>query len=235
MSRKILVVEDNQDLARLLELHLSDLSYDVDLAFDGAAGWDQIAKTTYDLIILDLMLPGIDGLEICRRIRAQPAYTAILMLTSKSAELDRVLGLEMGADDYVTKPFSIRELMARVKAILRRIDKLRSNDESDQPAVIRAGELVIDPDRRHVNLNGRTIDLTAKEFDLLLHFARHAGRVFTRAQLLDRVWGYGHDGYEHTVNSHINRLRAKIEKNPAQPEYVLTVWGIGYKFAEINS
>ena len=125
MPRKILVVEDNEDLARLLDLHLRDLSYEVDLAFDGAAGWTQITKTSYDLIILDLMLPGIDGLEICRRIRAQPDYTAILMLTSKSAELDRVLGLEMGADDYVTKPFSIRELMARVKAIFRRIDKLQ--------------------------------------------------------------------------------------------------------------
>jgi len=234
MHRKILVVEDNQDLARLLELHLGDLAYEVDLAFDGVTGWDRISQNSYDLIILDLMLPGIDGLEICRRIRTQPAYTAILMLTSKSAELDRVLGLEMGADDYVTKPFSIRELMARVKAIFRRIDKLQSENRSERPAVIRAGDLRIDPDRRKVSLNDKTVDLTAKEFDLLLHFARHAGRVFSRAQLLDTVWGYGHDGYEHTVNSHINRLRAKIEKNPAQPEYVLTVWGIGYKFAELN-
>jgi DNA-binding response OmpR family regulator len=232
MHRKVLVVEDNEDLARLLDLNLRDLSYDVDLAFDGVAGWTLITKTTYDLIILDLMLPGIDGLEICRRIRALPNYTAILMLTSKSAELDRVLGLEMGADDYVTKPFSIRELMARVKAIFRRIDKLKSDTLPDRPEVIRTGDLMIDPERRMVSLNDRPVDLTAKEFDLLLQFARHAGRVFTRAQLLDTVWGYGHDGYEHTVNSHINRLRAKIEKNPAQPEYVLTVWGIGYKFAE---
>ena len=234
MPRKILVVEDNQDLARLLELHLRDLAYDVDLAFDGDKGWARFIQNTYDLVILDLMLPGIDGMEICRRIRARPAYTAILMLTSKSAELDRVLGLEMGADDYVTKPFSIRELMARVKAIFRRIDKLQSDNQPERPAIIRAGNLTIEPDRRKVSLNDRTVDLTAKEFDLLLHFARHAGRVFTRAQLLDKVWGYGHDGYEHTVNSHINRLRAKIEKNPAQPEYVLTVWGVGYKFAELN-
>ena len=234
MSRKILVVEDNKDLARLLDLHLRDLSYDVDLAFGGDTGWALITKNTYDLIILDLMLPGIDGLEICRRIRTQPAFTAILMLTSKSAELDRVLGLEMGADDYVTKPFSIRELMARVKPIFRRIDKLQSDDRADRPAIIRARDLMIEPDRRRVSLKDKTVDLTAKEFDLLLHFARHAGRVFTRAQLLDTVWGYGHDGYEHTVNSHINRLRAKIEKNPAQPEYVLTVWGVGYKFAEFE-
>ncbi len=235
MSRKILVVEDNKDLARLLELHLRDLTYDVDLAFDGDAGWTQITSQPYDLIILDLMLPGIDGLEICRRIRSRPAYTPILMLTSKSTELDRVLGLEIGADDYVTKPFSIRELMARVKAIFRRIDELQSDRRQDEQSLIRAADLVIDPERRTVNLSDRTIDLTAKEFDLLLHFARHAGRVFTRSQLLDEVWGYGHDGYEHTVNSHINRLRAKIEANPAQPGYILTVWGVGYKFAEFDN
>jgi DNA-binding response OmpR family regulator len=234
MSRKILVVEDNKDLARLLELHLRDLTYEVDLAFDGNAGWAQITSNPYDLIILDLMLPGIDGLEICRRIRAQPSYTPILMLTSKSTELDRVLGLEIGADDYVTKPFSIRELMARVKAIFRRIDELQSDRRPDKQSLIRAADLVIDPQKRTVVLSGRTIDLTAKEFDLLLHFARQAGRVFTRSQLLDEVWGYGHDGYEHTVNSHINRLRAKIEANPAQPGYILTVWGVGYKFAEFD-
>jgi DNA-binding response OmpR family regulator len=234
MSRKILVVEDNKDLARLLDLHLRDLTYDVDLVFDGDKGWAQFIKKAYDLVILDLMLPGIDGLEICRRIRAKPAYTPILMLTSKSTELDRVLGLEIGADDYVTKPFSIRELMARVKAIFRRIDELQSDRQLDKQTIIRAAGLVIDPERRKVSLNGKTINLTAKEFDLLLHFARHAGRVYTRSQLLDEVWGYGHDGYEHTVNSHINRLRAKIETNPAQPCYILTIWGVGYKFAEFD-
>jgi DNA-binding response OmpR family regulator len=234
MPQMILVIEDNEDLARLLDLHLRDLAYDVDLAFDGETGWALFTKNNYDLVILDLMLPGIDGIEICRRIRTLPAYTAILMLTSKSAELDRVLGLEMGADDYVTKPFSIRELMARVKAIFRRIDTLKSETRADRSAAIRVGDLIIEPDRRRVSLKDKIIDLTAKEFDLLLHFAQNAGRVFTRAQLLDTVWGYGHDGYEHTVNSHINRLRAKIERNPAQPEYVLTVWGVGYKFAEFN-
>jgi DNA-binding response OmpR family regulator len=233
MSRKILVVEDDQDLARLLDLHLRDLTYEVDLAFDGDAGWAQIISKNYDLIILDLMLPGMDGLEICRRIRSEPAYTPILMLTSKSAELDRVLGLEMGADDYVTKPFSIRELMARVKAIFRRIDELKSDRQPNKQTIIRTGEMEIDPERRTVSIKNKTIDLTAKEFDLLLHFARNAGKVFTRSRLLDEVWGYGHDGYEHTVNSHINRLRAKIEKNPAQPVYILTVWGVGYKFAEL--
>jgi DNA-binding response OmpR family regulator len=232
MSRKILVIEDNEDLAQLLELHLRDLSYEVDLALDGDDGLAKFQSNDYDLVILDLMLPGIDGLEICRRIRTKSAYTPILMLTSKASELDRVLGLEMGADDYVTKPFSIRELMARVKAIFRRIDELKSDRRDSKQVLIHAGDLVIDPTKRNVALNGKTVDLTAKEFDLLFYFAQHAGKVFTRSQLLDEVWGYGHDGYEHTVNSHINRLRAKIEKNPTQPRYILTVWGVGYKFAE---
>ena len=232
MSRRILVIEDNKDLAHLLEIHLRDLSYEVDLAFDGDKGIAMAEAGNYDLIILDLMLPGLDGLEICRRLRTRPPYTPILMLTAKSSELDRVLGLEMGADDYVTKPFSIRELMARVKAIFRRIEQVKSEQEAGDQAIIHAGDLTIDPEKRKVSIKGEPIDFTAKEFDLLLHFAKHPGRVYTRSQLLDEVWGYGHDGYEHTVNSHINRLRAKIEENPAQPRYILTVWGVGYKFAE---
>jgi DNA-binding response OmpR family regulator len=140
----------------------------------------------------------------------------------------------MGADDYVTKPFSIRELLARVKAILRRVDELKSVQQKGKPTLIKSGELALDPEKRHVTVKGKTVDLTAKEFDLLYHFAQQPGRVFTSSQLLDRVWGYGHDGCEHTVNSHINRLRAKIEANPAQPRYVLTVWGVGYKFAEME-
>jgi DNA-binding response OmpR family regulator len=232
MSRRILVVEDNRDLASLLDLHLKDLSYEVDLAFDGDTGFEKLNAKDYDLIILDIMLPGIDGLELCRRIRSKSTYTPILMLTSKSTELDRVLGLEMGADDYVTKPFSIRELMARVKAIFRRVDELKMVNRVGKQAILRQGNLVIDTEKRKVILKGKEIDLTAKEFDLLLFFAQHTGKVFTRAQLLDDVWGYGHDGYEHTVNSHINRLRAKIESDPAKPTYILTVWGVGYKFAE---
>lgn len=161
MSRKILVVEDNRDLAHLLEIHLRDLSYDIDLAFDGNEGLAKADAEKYDLIILDLMLPGIDGLEICRRLRSRGGYTPILMLTSKSSELDRVLGLEMGADDYVTKPFSIRELLARVKAILRRIDELKSGQKEDVSAPIRAGGLAIDPEKRHVTVDGKTVDLTA--------------------------------------------------------------------------
>ena len=234
MSRKILVVEDNKELAHLLEIHLGDLSYEFDLAFDGVTGLDSAETSSYDLIILDLMLPGLDGLEVCRRLRNNTAYTPILMLTSKTSELDRVLGLEIGADDYVTKPFSIKELLARVKAILRRVEGLKSEHQQVKKGILRAEELIIDSEKRKVSLKGKTIDVTAKEFDLLLHFAQHPGRVYTRLQLLDSVWDYGHDGYEHTVNSHINRLRAKIEENPAQPRYILTVWGVGYKFAEIE-
>lgn len=234
MSRKILVIEDNKDLARLLEIHLNDLFYEVELAFDGVAGLAKAEAHTYDLVILDVMLPGIDGLEICRRLRSDPAYTPILMLTSKSSELDRVLGLEIGADDYVTKPFSIRELIARVKAIFRRVEGLQTDLSKSQKSRICVGDLVIDPEKRMVSLKGQTVEITAKEFDLLWHFAQHPGKVYTRSRLLDQVWGYGHDGYEHTVNSHINRLRAKIEDDPAQPRYIMTVWGVGYKFADIE-
>jgi len=232
MSRKILVIEDEHDIARLVELHLRDLGCGVDLAHDGRIGSDLASSKSYDLIILDLMLPGMDGLEICRRVRARPAYTPILMLTAKSSELDRVLGLEVGADDYLTKPFSIRELVARVKALFRRVDSLGSPGPSGGTKMIRSGELMIDLEKRKVTIQGKPADLTAKEFDLLLHFAQHPGRVYTRSQLLDQVWGYAHDGYEHTVNSHINRLRAKIEKDPARSTYILTVWGVGYKFSD---
>jgi len=235
MTKKILIIEDNRDLAHLLENHLRDLAFKVDVVFDGPAGLARAGTEHYDLVILDLMLPGLDGMEVCRRLRRGPAYTPILMLTAKSSEMDRVLGLEIGADDYVTKPFSIRELLARVKAILRRVEELTDGGGEAAPAVIRAADLELDPAKRVARCGGQTVDLTAKEFDLLLHFARNPGKVYTRSQLLDKVWGYGHDGYEHTVNSHINRLRAKIEKDPAHPVYILTVWGVGYKFADSES
>ena len=230
VSRRILVVEDNADIAELVALHLRDLDCEVVLVADGARGYELAAAGGWDLIILDLMLPRMEGLELCRRLRAGDSYTPILMLTAKSSEVDRVVGLEMGADDYLTKPFSIRELIARVKAIFRRLEALgpAAQDTAEQP--IEAGDMAIDPDKRQVTIAGAPVELTAREFDLLLQFARHPGRVYTRQQLLDMVWGYGHDGYEHTVNSHINRLRAKIEADPSQPLYVLTVWGVGYKF-----
>jgi len=228
-SRRVLVVEDDGDIAHLLALHLRDLGCEVELAGDGEAGLARARSGRYDLVILDLMLPRIDGLELCRRLRAEGLGTLVLMLTARTAELDRVLGLELGADDYLTKPFSIHELVARVKALFRR------SHAAAPPAagaeVIELPGLRIDRASRSVTCAGRELELTAREFDLLYHFASHPGRVFTRTQLLDQVWGLGHESYEHTVNSHINRLRAKVEPDPTRPRYVLTVRGVGYKFA----
>ena len=232
VPRSILVIEDDRDIARLIELHLHDQGYDVQCVHDGELGLKQALSQSYDLIVLDLMLPGMEGLEVCRQVRTKPNYTPILMLTAKSTELDRVLGLEIGADDYLTKPFSIRELLARVKALFRRLEALGAQPIPDNLNLIQTGDLKIEIEKRKVSLSGNAIDLTAKEFDLLLQFARHPGRVYTRAQLLDLVWGYSHEGYEHTVNSHINRLRAKIERDSSRPRYILTVWGIGYSFSE---
>lgn len=229
MTRRVLIIEDNADIARLVQLHLRDIHCEAEIACDGRVGLEQFKQHPYDLVILDLMLPGLDGLEVCKALRAEPGYVPILMLTAKTTELDRVLGLEVGADDYLTKPFSIPELMARIKALLRRVDALRTTTTSSSETLQFNG-LTIDNDRRQVCIGKRTVNLTAKEFELLLHFASHPGRVYTRTQLLDQVWGYSHDGYEHTVNSHINRLRAKIESDPAQPLHILTVWGVGYKF-----
>ncbi|MGI9271595.1 MAG: response regulator transcription factor [Woeseiaceae bacterium] len=233
-KRRILLVEDEQDIADLVVLHLADLCDEVVVASDGHEGLHQATSRDWALIVLDLRLPGPDGLEICRAVRRERAYQPILMLTSKSAELDRVLGLETGADDYLTKPFSVLELAARVRAILRRVDNLQQShgvNQSEQNS-IQAGPISINPSRRHVTLDGESVELTAREFDLLEYFARHPGRVFRRAELLDRVWGYGHEGYEHTVNSHINRLRSKIECDPSNPAVIVTVWGVGYKFSD---
>jgi len=232
MPYRILVIEDNHDIARLVEMHLQDLSYEVELAADGDTGLARAMQGKYDLIILDIMLPGIDGLEICRRLRGASNHTPVLMLTAKTTELDRVLGLELGADDYLTKPFSIMELLARVKAIIRRAGHAKQSASDKAADTIHINGLVIDPSRRAVNVGESPVELTAREFDLLLYFASHPGQVFSREQLLNSVWGYGHDGYEHTVNSHINRLRKKIEQDPADARYILTVWGVGYKFAE---
>jgi len=232
VDRRILVIEDDRDLAHLIGLHLSDLPCKVDTVHDGRLGLESARQHAYDLIILDLMLPNLDGMEICRRLRNQERYTPILMLTSKSTEMDKVLGLEIGADDYMTKPFSVRELQARVKALWRRIERLAPGPLGEAPSSLRVGSLEIDANARTVRLEGALIDVTAREFDLLFFFARHPGRVFTRTQLLEHVWGYQYGGYEHTVNSHINRLRGKIEENAADPKHILTVWGVGYKFAD---
>jgi len=230
--KSVLVVEDQRDIAQLLKLHLSEFCDEVVITSNGCDGLDAAKKRSWGLIILDLGLPGMGGLEVCRRIRENMHYTPVLMLTAKTSESDRVLGLDTGADDYVSKPFCLQELVARVRAIFRRCAALREHPEEKALPVIHRGGLTIDCAKRQTDLEGRLVELTAREFDLLAHFARHPGRVYTRAQLLDQVWGYGHEGYEHTVNSHINRLRSKIERDPAKPRYIVTVWGVGYRFGE---
>jgi DNA-binding response OmpR family regulator len=225
----ILVVEDDKDISHLVALHLRDAGHTVRVVHDGASGLDEAVTGNYDLLVLDLMLPEIDGLEVCRRVRSKRPDVLVLMLTAKSAEIDRVLGLEIGADDYLTKPFSVREVQARVKALLRRREKNSSIEPQTTQLV--TGPLTIDFEKHEVLVSGQNINLTAKEFELLVQFAKHPGKVYTRTQLLDLVWGSGYEGFEHTVNSHINRLRAKIEANPAEPIFIQTVWGVGYKFA----
>lgn len=225
----ILVVEDDKDIAGLVSLHLRDGGHEVTVIHDGADGLDEALSGRYELLVLDLMLPNVDGLELCRHVRTKKPDLLILMLTAKTSEIDRVLGLEIGADDYLIKPFSIREVQARVKALLRRKEKVSGSPELSSHLVV--GELSIDFDKHEVKLADETVSLTAKEFDLLAQFAKHPGKVYTRTQLLDLVWGSGYEGFEHTVNSHINRLRAKIERDPADPTFIQTVWGVGYKFA----
>ena len=232
--KKILVAEDQTDIRNLLVLNLRGAGYQVTEVADGLAALASETARANDLLVLDLMMPGMDGLELCKTLRARGCSTPILMLTAKSTELDRVLGLELGADDYLTKPFSLAELLARVKALLRRAELLRVAQTSAQTQAnaLCNGELEIFPVKRQVSVRGRALDFTALEFDLLLHFAQHPGHVFSRAQLLNAVWGYTHDGYEHTVTTHINRLRAKLESDPLRPELILTVRGAGYKMRE---
>jgi DNA-binding response OmpR family regulator len=234
MPSTILVAEDQADIRELLVLNLRGAGYEVRAVADGLAALQCQIEQPSELLILDLMMPGKDGLEVCKALRARGSATPILMLTAKSTELDRVLGLELGADDYLTKPFSLAELLARVKALLRRAELLRAAQSSahEQVQRLRNGELEILPVKRQVKRRGEALEFTALEFDLLLHFASHPGHVFSRSQLLNAVWGYTHDGYEHTVTTHINRLRAKLEADPLRPELILTVRGAGYKMRE---
>lgn len=231
-SSSILIVEDDPDLAKLLQIHLSDLGYITEVASDGAIGLERALSGRFSLVILDIMLPKVDGFEVCKRVRAKNRSMPILMLTSKSEELDKVLGLELGADDYITKPFSIRELIARVKAIFRRIEIVQEETQESGKSILEYSGLVVNLEKRKVSLRGDLLDLTTKEFDLLVLFAENPGRAYSRQELLDLVWGYQYSGYSHTVNSHINRLRNKIEIDPAAPRYIKTVWGHGYRFAE---
>ncbi|PLX36786.1 MAG: DNA-binding response regulator [Hyphomicrobiales bacterium] len=238
MPRSVLIIEDNKDIASLIAIHLRDSGYDVTIEHSGDTGLERFKAGRFRLVVLDLMLPVLDGLSICRMIREFDRTVSILILTAKASELDRVLGLEIGADDYMTKPFSIREFIARVNALFRRIDAA-ARIAAENPAqegsaahLIDVGSIHIDIQKRQVAVNEKAIYLTAREFELLLHFARNPGRVYSRIELLEQVWGYAFEGYEHTVNTHINRLRAKIERDPKNPVFIKTIWGCGYKMAD---
>lgn len=228
MNRQILLIEDEQDIADILTLHLEDLGTEVTHASDGIHGLTRALQTHWDLIILDLTLPRVDGMDICRQVRSTNPTTPIMLVTARSSEMERVAGLECGADDYITKPFSVSEVMARVKAIFRRMDVIT---EKPVNTTVTVSDIAINPATHDTTVAGKSITLTAREFELLLHFAKSPGQVFKRTELLEKVWGYGHEGYLHTVNSHINRLRAKIEPDPANPTYIQTVWGVGYKLS----
>jgi two-component system alkaline phosphatase synthesis response regulator PhoP len=233
MSDSVLLVEDDSDIAELIRVNLLELEVVTTVEDKGDVALDLALRNDYSLIILDVILPGVSGLDICRQVRDKKPLQAIIMLTAKSSETDRVLGLELGADDYMTKPFSVRELQARVRSQLRKVHVLQAvnNDHHEQDGgPLEIGSLYINQKNHQVIFKKQTLELTATEFELLHHLASHPNQVFSRSQLLESVWGYHHSGYEHTVNSHINRLRAKIELDATSPKIVQTVWGVGYKF-----
>ena len=231
MTDTILVVEDETDIAELIQVHMEDLSMDTTLCGDGNQAIELALSRQFEVIILDINLPGCNGLDVCRKVREAKPEQAIMMLTSRTSEIDRVVGLEVGADDYMTKPFSVRELQARVHAMMRRVKLLESRQRpvSDNKSAICIGDLMIDMVSHQVVLRDQSLDLTVTEFDLLTHMAKHPGQVFSRSQLLDSVWGYQHSGYEHTVNSHINRLRNKLVPGQTGEPIIQTVFGVGYK------
>jgi two-component system OmpR family response regulator len=230
LAKRVLIVEDDIHIADLLRMHLQDEGYQVTHCADGTLGLAQVRTGGWDALILDIMLPGVDGLEICRQARAMTSYTPIIITSARSSEVHRILGLELGADDYLPKPFSVLELVARVKALLRRADAM-SRSQRNAGGALELNGVRVDPLTRQAHVHGAALDLTPREFDLLYFFIKQPEKVFSRLDLLNQVWGYQHDGYEHTVNTHINRLRAKIEADPADPTRILTVWGKGYRYA----
>jgi two-component system alkaline phosphatase synthesis response regulator PhoP len=229
---KVLIIEDDMSIVELLGIHLQDLCCEVRSSQNGVEALKIATEEKFDLIILDLMLPGMNGMEICRNLRTRDRNTPILILSAKSEEIDKVLGLETGADDYLTKPFSVREFIARVKVIFRRSERVLGDDKPLNKAILKFGNLEIDTDLRKVTLDNMRIDLSPKEFELITLLASNPGKSYNRKRLLTLVWGYDFEGYEHTVNSHINRLRGKIEKDISKPKYILTTWGVGYRFNE---
>lgn len=228
----LLVIEDDENISTAIDEYFSRSGYTVTTAADGVAGVEAAVKARPDVVVLDLMLPKMDGLAVCKELRQKNPQMPIIMLTAKDDVVDKVLGLEMGADDYITKPFSLREVEARIKSVLRRARAIaNAGDGLDETPIVR-GNLRLDPVRREVTIADRHVELTPKEFDLLRLFAANPGRVFPRKYLLEKIWDYSYEGYDRTIDSHINRLRAKIEDNPENPQLVLTVWGIGYKFTD---
>lgn len=229
MTQKFLVVEDEESIATLIKYNLEQAGYEVEVAEDGEIAIDKFKNKRFDFVMLDIMLPKVDGIEVCREIRQQSRHVPILMLTAKDDEFDKVLGLELGADDYMTKPFSPRELMARVRAILRRVSEDQQPKE-EEIKKIEIGALTIYPENYEAYLNGEPIDLTPKEFELLLYLVNGKGKVITRDQLLNAVWNYEFVGDTRIVDVHISHLRDKIEPNTKKPTYIKTVRGLGYKF-----
>lgn len=230
-GRRILLVEDESDIAHLVTLHLAQAGATVVHAHDGTSGLSEALTSTWDLVLLDLGLPGCDGLDVCRRLREHRPSTPIIMLTARSSEAERVTGLQCGADDYVVKPFGVRELIARIDALLRRVDALA---QTPQDGIVSSGEISLDRGTHTARVAGVDVQLTAREFDLLAHFVRHPGCVFSRSDLLTDVWGQTYDGYLHTVNTHINRLRRKIERDTGNPRFIQTVWGVGYRLRSVD-
>jgi len=231
---KILIIEDDRDIADLIAIHMVDNGHEAQKVHDGKEGLIRSMENEYNLIILDLKLPGMDGMEICKKLRQEKIDTPIIMLTSKSEEIDKILGLEFGADDYMTKPFSIRELVARVKSVLRRGER-ESQDSASTDRILECENFYVDISKRIVRTYEKQVELSPKEFDMLVLLASNQGKTYSRSDLLSQVWGVDFEGFEHTVNSHINRLRSKIEKNMNEPEFILTTWGVGYKFKDSES
>ena len=231
--KRVIIIEDEVDIAELIELHLDDLNCETEMYHNGRVGYEAVLKNNPDLIILDVNLPEMNGLDICRRQRAEKVNIPLLMLTARSEEIDKILGLETGADDYLTKPFGVRELIARVKALFRRVE-IETQSDNTENEIISFKKLSIDKNKRKVLVNAKRVELTPKEFELLYLLASHPGVTYDRKDLLNLVWSYDFEGYEHTVNSHINRLRSKIETDPNNPDYVLTTWGVGYRFNDVE-
>jgi len=230
---RILLVEDDLELSALVSRRLEEEQYQVVTAETGPEAILAVEQELPDLVLLDIMLPEMDGLEVCRRLRSKDPLLYIIMLTARSGELDRIVGLEVGADDYITKPFSLHELVARLHSALRRVRLTNERTDSNQRGEVEKlefGDLQIDVTRRQVSIASVKLHLTVREFDLLVFLASHPEQPFSRSQLLDRIWNIQYEGYDRTVDSHIQRLRAKVEKDPGNPTYIRTVWGVGYKF-----